>query len=326
VHDDPVKTNRRRFLATSALAGACFLGPDSARSRVVLATDTGIRTATRRLDAARLLDLLDRALQSLFQAQTPIQAWKKVARPGETIGLKVNCLAGKWLSTSVALVEAVADRLQTVGVRAGNIIVWDRDSEDLESAGFRIAEGLSKVRCLGNDQTGFEEELVAFGSAGSLVSKTLTRLCDGVINLPVLKDHGIAGVSVALKNLFGAVHNPNKYHSNVGDPYIADVYMLPPIRGKVRLHICDATTAQYEGGPPFMPQWAWSCNSLLAATDPVALDYVAWQLIEKKRAENRIKSLAQVGRNPSYILTAADASHRIGIADPARIDVVRLTG
>ncbi len=319
-----MRTNRRRFLATTALAGSCFLRADSPPSRVVHATDNTIRAASGVLDSARLLSLLDRCLQTLFETQTSVAAWKRIVRPGEVIGLKVNCLAGKRLSTSVSLVEAIADRLQSAGIRASDIIVWDRDSEDLESAGFRIVEEGTRVRCFGNDRTGFEEELAAFGSAGSLVCKTLTRLCDGVINLPVLKDHGIAGVTAALKNLFGAVHNPNKYHSNVGDPYIADVYMLPPIRSKVRLHICDATTAQYEGGPPFMPQWAWPCNSLLLATDPVALDYVAWQLIDQKRAEHRLKSLAQSGRNPSYILTAADASHRIGIADPRRIDVVRV--
>ena len=57
------------------------------------------------------------------------------------------------------------------------------------------------------------------------------------------------GVTIALKSMFGAIHNPNKYHMNVGNPYVADVFMLPPIRQKVRLHICDATTAQYGAGP-----------------------------------------------------------------------------
>ena len=109
---------------------------------------------------------------------------------------------------------------------------------------------------------------MAHGSAASLLSKTLTQTCDAVINLPVLKDHGIVGVTMALKNLFGAIHNPNKYHSDVGDPYVADVYMLPPIRQKVRLAICDATTAQYEGGPSYMPQWGWSYNGLDRVAGP----------------------------------------------------------
>jgi len=53
-------------------------------------------------------------------------------------------------------------------------------------------------------------DLAIYGSVGSLLSTTLTRTCDAVVNLPVLKDHGIVGVTMALKNLFGAIHNPNK--------------------------------------------------------------------------------------------------------------------
>ncbi|MBZ5515890.1 MAG: DUF362 domain-containing protein, partial [Acidobacteriia bacterium] len=153
------------------------------------------------------------------------------------------------------------------------------------------------------------------------LSKTLTRVCDVVISLPVLKDHGIAGVTMALKNMFGAIHNPNKYHTNGGDPYIADVNMLPPIRQKVRLHICDATTAEYEGGPSFMPQWTWPFNGVLVARDPVALDSIGWQIIERKRAEKGMKSLKEMKREPTYIARAADANHRLGTNDPKKIEV-----
>jgi len=93
------------------------------------------------------------------------------------------------------------------------------------------------------------------------------------------------GVTMALKNLFGAIHNPNKYHITAGDPYVADVNMLPPIRQKVRLTICDAIAPQYEGGPSYMPQWSWPFNGVIASRDPVALDYTGWQIIERKRAE-----------------------------------------
>jgi len=65
-----------------------------------------------------------------------------------------------------------------------------------------------------------------YGSAASLVCNTLSRVCDTVINLPTLKDHGIAGMTMAMKNMFGAIHNPNKYHQNTGNPYVADVFML----------------------------------------------------------------------------------------------------
>ena len=209
-------------------------------------------------------------------------------------------------------------RLQTPGMH----VIWDRQNSDLEHARFKIVESGPGVRCMGNDVLGFENDLATFGQAGSLLCRTLTRVCDAVINLPVLKDHGIAGVTLALKSMFGAIHNPNKYHSNGGDPYVADVYALAPIRQKVRLHICDGLNAQYEGGPSFMPQWMWPFNGLLVSRDPVALDYVGWKIIEKKRAEVSMKPLADLKREPAYIATAANAEHRLGTCDPKRIERV----
>ena len=289
---------------------------------MVISRDPQLRKPGAGMDSDRLLKLVDRAVQAFYGRENASEAWKLVARPGEVVGLKVNCLAGKGISTSVPLVEAIAERLQQVGVR--DIVIWDRLNSDLESARFRISEKGQGVRCFGNDTLGYEDELVTFGSAGSLLSRTLTQVCDAVINLPVLKDHGIAGVTMALKNVFGAIHNPNKYHLSVGDPYVADVNMLPPLRQKVRLHICDATTAQYEGGPSFMPQWTWAYNGLLVARDPVALDQTGWQIIERKRAERGMKSLKEMKREPTYIATAADANHRLGTNDPRTIELVEV--
>jgi len=262
-------------------------------------------------------------MQSFYDCDSPLAAWKKLVRPGEVVGLKVNCLAGRGTaSTNVMLVEAIAERLQQAGIK--DIVVWDRLDGDLESAGFRPGSKQSGIRYIGNDSAGYEQDLAIYGSVGSLVSRTLTRTCDAVINLPVLKDHGIAGITLALKNLFGAIHNPNKYHLDVGDPYIADVNMLPPIRQKIRLSICDATTAQYEGGPSYMPQWSWPFNGLLVAQDPVALDYTGWRLIEQKRSEQGMKSLEAEKRAPTYIATAADARHRLGTNQPSQIEKVEV--
>ncbi len=303
--------NRREFIRSSCGALVATQSPPPTKSRVVVARDkTG--------GPARLAALLDRAVQAFYNRDTALEAWKQVARPGEVIGLKVNCLAGRGsASTSPALVEAISERLRQAGVASKDIVVFDRLSEDLESAGFRIADRPGRPRVAGNDAFGYEEELAIYGEAGSLLSKALTRVCDGIVNLPVLKDHSIAGVTIALKNMFGAIHNPNKYHTNAGDPYIPDVYMLPPIRRKVRLAICDAITAQYEGGPSYMPQWSWPFNGLLVARDPVALDSTGLRIIDGKRAEMGLKPIAA-----NYIATAARRG--IGTNDPQRIERVEV--
>jgi uncharacterized protein (DUF362 family) len=311
--------NRREFVCTSFGAALAAQAPAAAKSRVVVARDA---TAP---DAAHLAALLDRAVQAFYNRDTAAEAWKQAVRPGEVIGLKVNCLAGRGsASTSPVLVEAVSERLRQAGIAAKDILVFDRLTGDLESAGFHIADRPGRTRIVGNDALGYEDELAVFGSAGSLLAKALTRVCDGVINLPVLKDHSITGVTIALKNFFGAIHNPNKYHPNAGDPYIADVYMLPPIRKKVRLAICDALAPQYEGGPSYMPQWSWKFNGLLVARDPVALDYTGWRIVERERAARGMKTLEADHRRPSYIATAADANHRIGTNDPRRIERVEV--
>ena len=322
--------NRREFLKTCAASamlagGTRGLSPfltEREKTRVVNSHDPLLRGSGSSLDSGRLLKMLDRAVQALYATDSPLEAWKKVVRPGEVVGLKVNGLAGPAISTSVLLVQVLCERLQEAGIPQKDIVIWDRLNSDLESAGFRVATRQDRIRCFGNDTLGYEEELAAYGSAGSCLSKTLTQVCDAVINLPLLKDHGIAGVSIALKNMFGAIHNPNKYHLNAGDPYVADVNMLPPIRQKARLHICDATTAQYEGGPSYRPQWTWPYNALLVSRDPVALDYTGWQILEQKRAERGMKSLRALERAPNYIATAADANHRLGTNDPGKIEVV----
>lgn len=339
---------RREFLR-NCLAGAVSLTAESgafpreatrttgqpAKSKVSIAHDPLLRGAlperpgqagshrsTLTVDQGRIANLLDRAMLGLFDSADPARCWAKVARPGQLVGLKVNTLGGRGLSSNVQLVDAICERLQGAGIRAQDIVIWDRDTEELERAGFRIRTGGSQVRCFGTDKVGFEEELVTFGSVGSQLSRILTQRCDVLINVPVLKDHDGAGVSIALKNMYGAIHNPNKYHPNGCDPFVADVNMLPEIRAKVRLHICDATTAGFEGGPAFKPEFVWQPNALLVAEDAVALDQTGWHMIERKRAEQGLKTLAAEKRAPHYIATAADAEHRLGNNDPRRIELV----
>lgn len=330
-------TSRRRFLG-NCLAGAAGLATaerslpleashpvlSHTRAKVVIGQDALLRGAGGAVDERRVLALLDQVMLSLFGSDDPLRPWATLVRPGQTVGIKVNTLGGRGLSSNVQLVEAICERLQGAGIPAREIAIWDRDSTELERAGFRIRTGGNQVQCFGTDRVGYEDDLVAYGSVGSRLSKILTQRCDVLINVPVLKDHDGAGVTIALKNMYGVIHNPNKYHPNGCNPYIADVNMLPEIRTKLRLTICDATTACYEGGPSFKPEFIWQHNALIAAQDSVALDTVGWQRIERMRAEKGLKTLDAEGRAPHYIATAADAAHRLGTNDPQRITLAEV--
>ena len=329
--------SRREFLRT-ALTGAAILRTGGgtrllsaaepsaapAKSRVVVARDAQLRGTGSTVDSRRMLSLLDGAMQALFDRDHPIEAWRKLVRPGELVGLKVNTLGGRGISSNLELVEAICERLQEAGINAGNIVVWDRDSDEMEHAGFHVTMGGNRVQCFGTDRVDYEQELVMHGSVGSRLSKILTQRSDVLINVPVLKDHDGAGVTLALKNMYGVIHNPNKYHPDGCNPYIADLNMLAEIRTRMRLTICDATTAMYEGGPAFKPEHSWKENALIVSQDPVALDYTGWQMIERKRAALGLKTLEAEERAPHYIATAADAEHRLGTNDPKRISTVEI--
>jgi len=328
-------TSRRSFLK-DCLTGAAILrvggkatllaeqAPVAGKSPVVIARDALLHSSAGTVDSGKILRLLDRSMQALFGRDNAIEPWQKLVHPGEKVGLKVNALGGRGLSTNLRLVEAICERLQGAGIRANDIVVWDRDSDELERVGFHISTAGNGVQCFGTDRVGYEEDLVTYGNVGSRLSRILTQRCDLLINVPVLKDHDGAGITAALKNMYGVIHNPNKYHPNGCNPYVADVNMLPEIKSKMRLTICDATTASYEGGPGYKPQYAWKENALIVSQDPVALDYTGWQIIERKRAERGLKTLEAEGRAPHYIATAADAEHRLGTSDPKKIATVEV--
>jgi len=62
--------------------------------------------------------------------------------------------------------------------------VWDRETEEMEHAGFHASMGGNRVQCYGTDRVDYEQELSAYGSVGSRLSKMLTQRTKVLINLP----------------------------------------------------------------------------------------------------------------------------------------------
>lgn len=325
--------DRREFLKTAA--GAALVGSQSslglaaalgkpghgAQARVVVARDNSLHGS---LDEKKVLALLDKAVVAYTGRHAPLEAWKHLIPAkilaGKTIGLKVNGLGGRGISTHAALVLAVCERLQQIGVKPGNIVVWDRAARDLQACGLTInANDHSRIRCLGSDVAGYEEREEACGDARIRLANLLTRECEMVIGLPILKDHSTAGITFAMKNMYGVIDHPNKLHGNKCNPGVADLNALPVIRNKVRLTIGDALTSVCQGGPGFHPEHLWYPNAIVVGEDRVAVDTVAWQMIEARRKEAGLPNLASLGRAPLYIATAADAAHHLGTNDAERI-------
>jgi uncharacterized protein (DUF362 family) len=175
------------------------------------------------------------------------------------------------------------------------------------------------VRVFGTE-TDFDDRLVEWGPSASRFDRVLANELTAVVSCSVLKDHGLAGTSGTMKNWYGAVHNPNKLHDGNCAPYVPHLVACPMIHDRLRLNVVDGTLAQCHGGPGRAPRWAWPYGGVLASTDPVAVDAVARQVIEARRAEVGLPSLAAEGREPAHIAEAARLG--LGVADLARIERV----
>ena len=107
-----------------------------------------------------------------------------------------------------------------------------------------------------------------------------------------------------MKNLFGVIHNPNKYHGSGCDPYLSDLFEHPSVKEKFRLSVCDAHRAQCQGGPAYVAKWSWPFGGFLVAADPVALDTVGAGILEDRRRSLGLPSLEEAGRPPVHLKTA----------------------
>lgn len=326
------RLTRRDFLRTSLSAaagmGVCVTSGlglsspnrQSRRPLVLVARRSG---GTRDAEAFYKA-VLDASVRRLTGAARTDDAWAALFSAEDVVAIKVNAISGRTLPTSPLLVGAITSGLMSCGVVARNVVVWDRTTRELADAGFAVNFSGDGPRCFGTDapSAGYETEPTELGSIGSCYSRIVTRMATAIINVPILKEHSLAGVTAALKNNYGTIHNPNKYHANGCSPFVADVNSHPAIRQKTRLNVCDALRVQVHGGPGYKPKWTKETNGILVSTDPVALDTVGVEEVDKLRKAAGLKTLREEGRYPGYL--AAASALGLGESERGRIDVLNL--
>ncbi|HYA48502.1 MAG TPA: DUF362 domain-containing protein [Burkholderiales bacterium] len=293
-----------------------------ARSRVVIIKAAGGVDPGVPSDGPKLRRMFQRGFALLTGEREDRSAVMSVFRPADRLGIKVNTIGGRAISTRPEVSLALAGWLAASGLADRNILVWDRTNRELRDAGYRLSRGPGGPQVFGTDAdgAGYGGELVAHLNVGSLFSKIQSDFATASISLAILKDHGLAGVTAGMKNYFGAIHNPNKYHDFHCDPFVAEVFDAPPVKAKHRLSILDALVVQYHRGPSFHPQWAEKYGGLVFSFDPVAADRVGWALVERFRAAKGLPSLKEEAREPMYLATAERMG--LGLADLASIETV----
>jgi uncharacterized protein (DUF362 family) len=204
-------------------------------------------------------------------------------RRSRRYGVKVNCVNPR-LPTHPAVVSALIRLMVDSGIPAANILVFDRSDHELESCGFAVHRGTGvQVAGTTHDRMGYVDPAFPLTHGSVRLSGALDSI-DTLINLPVLKNHEMTGVTLALKNHFGSIDRPELLHAPDRSccPGIAEVNALAAIRESTRLVLLDAlfgtSTSGLAGAPDFAPM------TLVAAVDPVAADRVGLELINQHRA------------------------------------------
>lgn len=316
----------------------------SAVGRVVEVRDELVAARFYDPDAAIVQKMMERGMRELTGKSSWTEAWRSFVSPDDVVGVKLNVTGGRTVMSNHAVVHSIIEGLKSAGVKENNIIIWERHSGQLERAGFQLNSSSQGVRFYAtNDGVGYDPAVyyeinipgklrdtdLEYGkqeiSTRSHFSKIVTQQITRLITVPVIKDATQAGIAITLKNLsFGTVDNTPRFHPPeiLCDPAIPDICAHPVLRDKTVLHILDAIHAQCNGGPSGNPQWAWNYNSILFSTDPVALDHLGAQIIDQKRKAEGMPALADVGKAPRHIATAARMG--LGTNDPGKIDHLKI--
>jgi uncharacterized protein (DUF362 family) len=310
--------------------------------------------ARNRVSQPIVRQMLKHAMEELTQEKSAQAAWAKFIQPNDIVGVKINPSGAPACCSSPEILREIITSVQTVGVPARNIVVYDRYSYEMDIGSYQalLPPG---VRIVGIqdafvDASGYDPNIYCaanfFGEwetrsyMASIVGEVVTK----IINVPTMKDHSAAGVTGALKNLaYGTFNNVARTHRapySFTNPLIGMMCTVEPLRSKAVLHIMDGMRQVWHGGPLTQVQdFIDQTGILLVATDPVALDTIELEAIEKKRRERGAPSLWQHDpnsitednddffhdaaknlffRQPGHIAAAGELG--LGIADLKQID------
>ena len=274
------------------------------------------------LDRLKISEMLSLGFRKLTGTREAGQGLARLFAQDARVGIKINTIGGRKISTRPELSLSLAELLVKNGWPERNVVIWDRTNRELREAGYKLSDSPSGLKIFATDTAGagYEAEIFSHRNIGSLFSTIQTNFVTASISLAILKDHGLAGITAGMKNYFGAIHNPNKYHDSHCDPFIAELFDSEPIKAKHRLSILDALLVQYHRGPSFHTQWAEPYGALIFSLDPVAADAVGWRLVERLRSGKGLPSLKEEGREPVFLVSAEKLG--LGRAGSDSIEVI----
>ena len=307
-----------------------------------------------RISQPIIRQMLEQGMRELTGEQSVREAWVKFIEPQDIVGIKINPSGAPACCSSPEIVREIVTAVQSVGVPARNIVVYDRYAYEMDIGSYQALAppGIRVVGIQGDklDASGYDADVFCeatfFGEwetrsyMASIVSTGVTK----IINVPTMKDHSAAGVTGCLKNLgYGTFNNVARSHRtpfSFTDPLIGVMCSVEPLRSKAVLHVMDGMRMVWHGGPLTQNQdFIYQAGLMMVGTDPVAMDTIELEKIEAKRCKEGApsvwsrepKSITENGfefyqnaaknlfyRQPHHIAAAGKLG--LGISDLRQID------
>ncbi|MFZ2055177.1 MAG: hypothetical protein WAU81_13405, partial [Candidatus Aminicenantales bacterium] len=147
------------------------------RSKVVVIRGTGVLARGGEIDTAKIAAMLGLGIRHLTGTGEAKEALAGLFSRRDRVGIKVNTIGGRRISTRPELSLALANFLSESGIPGKNIVIWDRTNRELREAGYRLTDDLNGLKIFATDTAGagYETEPVSHLNIGSLFSTIQTN-------------------------------------------------------------------------------------------------------------------------------------------------------
>ena len=278
-----MQMNRHEFLKAVALAG--FTTTLSVLDPIALLAQEGANADGKKVDLVALLGgepapMFEKGIDALG-------GMEKFVKKGDKVTIKPNIGWDKApelaANTNPELVVAIIDACKDAGAK--EIVVFDNTCDNwrkcYESSGIEAAAKKAGAIVMPANEKKYYRE-VKLPKAKKLQSAMVHQAildCDCWINAPILKNHGGAKMTVAMKNLMGIVLDRQAFHQKGLDQSIADIATIDK---PACLNVVDAYRIMKTNGPRGRNEGdVAQPKALFMSTDPVAVDYAAIKFFDQ---------------------------------------------
>lgn len=297
---------RRDFLRTSALAGAALTLDFKGLSAALMNNTMAVEAVP---DMVAVMGgepavMLDKALEALGGIE-------KYVKKGQKVVIKPNIgwdrtpeLAG---NTNPELVSALIKKCLAAG--AEKVTVFDHTCDNwqkcYESSGIeKAAKAAGAIVMPANDEKYYRAVSIPNGKnlKSAKIHEALVE-ADVWINVPILKNHGGAKLTCAMKNYMGIVWDRRFFHQNDLQQCIADICTWEK---KPVLNIVDAYRILFQNGPQGRnASDVATLKSLIVSPNIVAIDTAALSLFNQVKKLD-LAAASHIGKGEAQHLGTTD--------------------